>query len=242
MSLFFGFTFPSPHPTFLNLLGIPFFSKSHILSCLPQRLLLSRLRPACGKMVSEREKKKKSMPSPHLLSLISPTNPIGLSGKNWHGTKKAFRPTAGLTSYAKRQELKKHNDAVKELEREMKEEQEAERKVCRSESFSLLICLTSWSFCVLVWSPSLVNLSSHNDVIISDNTSLPKMVSLTDETPPGPYPAHQGPPRSQGGEATLREDGREDAPQETRPSQAQREAQQAAQLLRLITIFSISPP
>lgn len=126
----------SPHSHSLESSWNPFFSKSHTLSCLPQRLHQSRPRPACGKMVSER--KKILMPSPHLMSLISPTNPIGLSGKNWHGTKKAFRPTAGLTSYAKRQELKKHNDAVKELEREMKEEQEAERKVCRSESFSLL--------------------------------------------------------------------------------------------------------
>ncbi|KAJ5348188.1 uncharacterized protein N7506_001441 [Penicillium brevicompactum] len=55
-------------------------------------------------------------------------DPIGLSGKNWHGTKKAFRPNAGLTSYAKRQEVRKQADAVKELEREMKAEHEAERK------------------------------------------------------------------------------------------------------------------
>ncbi|KAJ5329018.1 hypothetical protein N7541_000852 [Penicillium brevicompactum] len=50
------------------------------------------------------------------------------NGKNWHGTKKAFRPNAGLTSYAKRQEVRKQADAVKELEREMKAEHEAERK------------------------------------------------------------------------------------------------------------------
>lgn len=62
-------------------------------------------------------------------------DPIGLSGKNWHGSKKAFRPTAGLTSYAKRQEVRKQTDAVKELEREMKAEAEAERKVCRSSLF-----------------------------------------------------------------------------------------------------------
>ncbi|CAG8885725.1 unnamed protein product [Penicillium egyptiacum] len=59
---------------------------------------------------------------------VAPPTGMRKNGKNWHGTKKAFRPTAGLTSYAKRQELKKHSDAVKELEREMKEEQEAERK------------------------------------------------------------------------------------------------------------------
>ncbi|KAJ6088263.1 hypothetical protein N7486_009524 [Penicillium sp. IBT 16267x] len=50
------------------------------------------------------------------------------NGKNWHDNKRAFRPTAGLTSYAKRQELRKHQDAVKEREREMKEEKEAERQ------------------------------------------------------------------------------------------------------------------
>lgn len=51
------------------------------------------------------------------------------TGKNWHAPKKAFRPTAGLTSYAKRVEARKHDEAVKEREREMKEEKEAERKV-----------------------------------------------------------------------------------------------------------------
>ncbi|KAJ5684841.1 uncharacterized protein N7477_001186 [Penicillium maclennaniae] len=42
--------------------------------------------------------------------------------------KKAFRPKAGLTSYAKRVEARKLNDAVKEREREMKAEAEAERQ------------------------------------------------------------------------------------------------------------------
>ncbi|KAJ5489556.1 rRNA-processing protein cgrA [Penicillium diatomitis] len=50
------------------------------------------------------------------------------NGKNWHSTKKAFRPTAGLTSYAKRQETRKQLEANKEREREMKEEKEAERQ------------------------------------------------------------------------------------------------------------------
>lgn len=50
-------------------------------------------------------------------------------GKNWHDSKKAFRPTSGLTSYAKRKEIQKQQQAVKELEREMKDEKEAERKV-----------------------------------------------------------------------------------------------------------------
>lgn len=67
-----------------------------------------------------------------LLGFVSPTNPIVafvFLGKNWHDNKRAFRPTAGLTSYAKRQELRKHQDAVKEREREMKQEKEAERQV-----------------------------------------------------------------------------------------------------------------
>lgn len=92
-----------------------------------------------------KQKKKKLAVSTSLLFLISPADPIGFSGKNWHGTKKAFRPNAGLTSYAKRQELRKHQDAVKELEREMKAEHEAERQVCRSFSFYItftLHCLT----------------------------------------------------------------------------------------------------
>ncbi|KAJ6130990.1 hypothetical protein N7523_001450 [Penicillium sp. IBT 18751x] len=51
------------------------------------------------------------------------------NGKNWHdASKKAFRPKAGLTSYAKRVEARKLNDAVKEREREMKAEAEAERQ------------------------------------------------------------------------------------------------------------------
>ncbi|OJJ95168.1 hypothetical protein ASPACDRAFT_127689 [Aspergillus aculeatus ATCC 16872] len=50
------------------------------------------------------------------------------NGKNWHDSKKPFRPTAGMTSYAKRLETRKHQEAVKEHERELKEEKEAERK------------------------------------------------------------------------------------------------------------------
>ena len=70
----------------------------------------------------------RSPPSP--VDFTGPTNPIyHPPGKNWHDTKKPFRPSAGLTSYAKRQEVRKQQDAVKEREREMKEEKEAERKV-----------------------------------------------------------------------------------------------------------------
>lgn len=51
------------------------------------------------------------------------------AGKNWHDDKKPFRPNAGLTSYAKRAELRKQHEAVKEHEKELKEEKEAERQV-----------------------------------------------------------------------------------------------------------------
>ncbi|THW99030.1 hypothetical protein D6D18_04892 [Aureobasidium pullulans] len=50
------------------------------------------------------------------------------NGKQWHETKKAFRPTAGQTSYAKRQAKDQALAVVKAQEKEMKEEKEAERK------------------------------------------------------------------------------------------------------------------
>jgi hypothetical protein len=51
------------------------------------------------------------------------------AGKQWHEQKAAFRPTKGLTSYAKRQEQRKARDVVKEKEKEMKDEKAAERQV-----------------------------------------------------------------------------------------------------------------
>ncbi|PYH44789.1 CGR1 family protein [Aspergillus saccharolyticus JOP 1030-1] len=64
------------------------------------------------------------------ISASVPTSVKGMrkNGKNWHDSKKPFRPTAGMTSYAKRLESRKHQEAVKEHERELKEEKEAERK------------------------------------------------------------------------------------------------------------------
>ena len=59
-----------------------------------------------------------------------PSRPSSPSpGKNWHETRKAFRPTSGQTSYEKRAELRKNLDAVKAKEKEMKDEKEAERQV-----------------------------------------------------------------------------------------------------------------
>jgi hypothetical protein len=64
-------------------------------------------------------------PRPHSTQLIQ-----SFSGKNWHdSSKKPFRPNSGLTSYAKRKEAADQAKAVKELEREMKDEKEAERQV-----------------------------------------------------------------------------------------------------------------
>ncbi|KAL1977706.1 hypothetical protein VTN31DRAFT_565 [Thermomyces dupontii] len=60
------------------------------------------------------------------------SKPLGMkvNGKNWHShaPKKAFRPTAGLKSYAKRMEERNAIAAVKQREKEMKEEKEAERQ------------------------------------------------------------------------------------------------------------------
>lgn len=49
------------------------------------------------------------------------------TGKNWRTAKKAFRPNAGQTSYAKRKHLKEQEGAMKAREQEMKEEKAAER-------------------------------------------------------------------------------------------------------------------
>jgi hypothetical protein len=54
------------------------------------------------------------------------------SGKNWNTPKKAFRPTAGLKSYEKRLQDRNNLAAMKEREKEMKDEKEAERQVCPS--------------------------------------------------------------------------------------------------------------
>jgi rRNA-processing protein CGR1 len=50
-------------------------------------------------------------------------------GKQWHPTKKAFRPTAGLKSYEKRSQERVLMAQVKAKEKEMKEEKEEERQV-----------------------------------------------------------------------------------------------------------------
>lgn len=59
----------------------------------------------------------------------STTAPTGLrvNGKNWHATKKAFRPTSGQTPYAKRKEQDELKKVTKAKEQEMKDEKEQER-------------------------------------------------------------------------------------------------------------------
>ncbi|KAK4136506.1 hypothetical protein BT67DRAFT_439502 [Trichocladium antarcticum] len=50
------------------------------------------------------------------------------NGKQWLPPKKAFRPTAGLTSYEQRNKTRVAQTAMKAKEKEMKEEKETERK------------------------------------------------------------------------------------------------------------------
>jgi hypothetical protein len=58
--------------------------------------------------------------------LLALTRPLG---KQWHGEKKAFRPTSGLTSYEKRAKDRVALAAMKAKEKELKEEKEADRQV-----------------------------------------------------------------------------------------------------------------
>jgi rRNA-processing protein CGR1 len=54
---------------------------------------------------------------------------IRKNGKQWHETKKAFRPVSGLTTFAKRMMKQSQADEVKKIEKEMKAEKEEERQV-----------------------------------------------------------------------------------------------------------------
>lgn len=51
------------------------------------------------------------------------------NGKQWHEPKKAFRPAAGQTAYAKRVAKEAQAAEVKKIEKEMKAEKEEERQV-----------------------------------------------------------------------------------------------------------------
>jgi hypothetical protein len=54
-----------------------------------------------------------------------------LPGKQWHAPRRAFRPKAGNSTFEKRNEERKAMATVKAKEKEMKEEKEAERQVCK---------------------------------------------------------------------------------------------------------------
>lgn len=54
------------------------------------------------------------------------------NGKDWHQPKKAFRPIAGQTAYAKRVARDSQVKEIKATEKEMKAEKEEERQVRRS--------------------------------------------------------------------------------------------------------------
>jgi rRNA-processing protein CGR1 len=68
-----------------------------------------------------------SLPSSVPSTTAQPPKGMRKNGKQWHTPKSAFRPTAGQTTYVKRMELKKAEQATKALEREMKEAKEDER-------------------------------------------------------------------------------------------------------------------
>lgn len=51
-----------------------------------------------------------------------------VSGKQWHAPRKAFRPTAGLTTYEKRKAEDEAKKATRAIEQEMKDEKAAERR------------------------------------------------------------------------------------------------------------------
>lgn len=59
------------------------------------------------------------------------SQPTGIrkNGKAWHHPSKAFRPTGGQTSYAKRVAKEARETETKKLEKEMKAEKEEERQV-----------------------------------------------------------------------------------------------------------------
>ncbi|CAD0089737.1 unnamed protein product [Aureobasidium vineae] len=120
-----------------------------------------------------------------------------LPGKQWHENKKAFRPTAGQTSYAKRQAKDQALAVVKAQEKEMKEEKEAERQVRHCQ-----------------------------------RTCLEAATNIRTETHHGT----QGEARGKGREGALRENGCQDAPEESRQTEAQREEKQASQVVEKLQV------
>ena len=60
---------------------------------------------------------------------MSQTAGVRKNGKAWHHPSKAFRPTAGQRSYAKRVQKQAQEAEMKQTEKEMKAEKEDERQV-----------------------------------------------------------------------------------------------------------------
>ncbi|ATY63913.1 Cgr1 [Cordyceps militaris CM01] len=71
------------------------------------------------------------MTEPISLSAVTQADkPLGMrkNGKQWHALKKAFRPTAGLTTFEKRTKERAQMAQMKAKENEMKAEKKAERQ------------------------------------------------------------------------------------------------------------------
>ncbi|KJZ76723.1 rRNA-processing protein cgrA [Hirsutella minnesotensis 3608] len=68
--------------------------------------------------------------APTPATAAKPSKPLGMrkNGKQWHEPKKAFRPTAGLSSYEKRVKERAAMEQMKAKEKEMKAEKEEMRQ------------------------------------------------------------------------------------------------------------------
>ena len=77
---------------------------------------------------------------------LKPSSAGGMrkNGKQWHVTKKAFRPAAGQTSYAKRVAREAQAAEVKKIGKEMKGEKEEERQVSLGQWFCLRGIFGAW--------------------------------------------------------------------------------------------------
>ncbi|KAL7950831.1 hypothetical protein V8C42DRAFT_307671 [Trichoderma barbatum] len=71
-----------------------------------------------------------TMEAPAEQVVAKATKPLGMrkNGMQWHAPKKAFRPTAGLSSYAQRTKDRAALAQMKAKEKEMKDEKEEERQ------------------------------------------------------------------------------------------------------------------
>ena len=67
--------------------------------------------------------------SPAIAAVTPTAAGLRKNGKNWHTPRKAFRPTAGQTSYAKRAARTAQMAQAKKIESEMRVEREEEREV-----------------------------------------------------------------------------------------------------------------